>query len=315
MRIRDATIVVTGASGGIGRATAIACADRGANVVLAARDAGTLEEAAEECRRAGGRALAVPTDVADQDAVSHLAARAVERFGGIDAWVNDAAVMAYGRFEDTPAHIHRRVLETNLLGQIHGARAALPVFRRRGAGVLVNVASLYGTMTSPFVSSYVVSKYGVMGFSEVLRQELRAAGRIRVATVLPGSIDTPIFRHAADFTGRRPRPVPPVSSPDRAVRAILRAIRWPRRQVRVGWAHRVFALGHTLFPRLYAFLAPPAMRIVGLSAEESDETPGNVLEPMPEWNTVRGGWRHPWRRAAAAVVTAGAVLAWRGARR
>ena len=234
--------------------------------------------------------------------MERLAVRAVERFGRIDVWINDAAVMAYGTFEELPADVHRRVIETNLLGQIHGARAVLPVFRRQDAGTLINVASLYGKMTSPYVSPYVISKFGVIGFSEVLRQELHAAKDIHVCTLMPGSVDTPIFRHAANVAGRQPRPVPLVSSPERVVRAILRLIRRPRATVAIGWSARFFALGHALLPGLYRHLAPMAMRIGGLGRHQVDPGTGNVFEPMSEWYQVHGGWRHP-------VVTRTAVVA------
>ena len=309
MDIADAVIVVTGASSGIGRATAAACAAKSARVVLAARASRALDEAAAECRDAGGQVVVVPTDVADGHAVDKLAARAVEEFGRIDVWVNDAAVMAYGRFEDTPADVHRRVIDVNLFGQVHGARAVLPVFRWQGAGILINVASLYGKMTSPYVSAYVTSKFGVIGFSEVLRQETQGTKNIHVCTVLPGSVDTPIFRHAANHLGHQPRPVPAVSSPDRVVRAILRLIRWPRRQVAIGWSARFFAVGHALAPGLYHRLAPVVMDVLGSGRGESEESTGNVFQPMPEWNQVQGGWRRPLAvRLVAGALAMGAVV-------
>lgn len=310
MDVADAVVVVTGASSGIGRATAAACAAEGARVVLAARASPALDEAAAECRDAGGRVVAVPTDVADGHAVEQLAARAVAAFGRIDVWVNDAAVMAYGRFEDTPADVHRHVLQTNLFGQIHGARAVLPVFRRQDAGTLINVASLYGKMTSPYVSAYVTSKFGVIGFSEVLRQELQDAKDIRVCTVLPGSVDTPIFRHAANYLGHQPRPVPLISSPERVVRVILKLIRRPRRQVAVGWSARFFAVGHALTPGLYHRLAPVMMNVLGTGRGQPADSTGNVYEPMPDWNQVHGGWRRPpaVRLAAGAAVFAAVGL-------
>lgn len=126
-------------------------------------------------------------DVADEDQVQELARRAVETFGRIDVWVNAAAVMAYGHFEELPSAVYRRVLETNLFGQIHGARAALPHFRSQGSGVLVNVGSVWGAITSPYVSSYVVSKFGVRALTECLREALRLEGLrdVHVTTILP----------------------------------------------------------------------------------------------------------------------------------
>ncbi len=137
-KVGDAVVVITGASSGIGRATALAFARRGATVVVAARREQALRGVATECEQLGGRALAVPTDVTDEAAVRSLARRAVESFGRVDVWVNNAAVGLFGRFEDTPLEAYRRVIETNLFGYIYGARAALPIFREQGSGVLIN---------------------------------------------------------------------------------------------------------------------------------------------------------------------------------
>jgi NAD(P)-dependent dehydrogenase (short-subunit alcohol dehydrogenase family) len=181
------TVVITGASSGIGQATARRFAQEGARVVVAARRASPLERLASEL---GAQAIAVPTDVTDEAAVAELARRAVERFEGIDVWVNNAAVTGFGRFEEVPHDAYRRILETNLLGYVHGAWAALPYLRAR-RGVLINVGSVNSRVPAPFASAYVASKFAIEGWTALLRQELRPAG-VRVAAVLPASIDTPI---------------------------------------------------------------------------------------------------------------------------
>jgi short-subunit dehydrogenase len=301
-----AVLVVTGASSGIGRAAARRFAEQGAHVVLAARGGHSLDEAAAECATHGVRAIAVPTDVADHSQVEALAQRAADDLGRIDVWVNDAAVMAYGAIGEVPVHVQRRILEVNLMGTMHGARAALPYLKRQGRGVIVNVASLYAKMTSPYVSAYATSKFGVLGFSEVLRQELKSDRHISVCTVLPGSIDTPIFRHAANYTGRTIRPVPPVASPERVARAIVRCAERPRREVNVGQLHHMASWGHALLPRTYSEIAPKAMRLVAIGKDPSPHDDGNVFDPQPDLDAVRGGWRN--RRARAAVGLGGAAV-------
>ncbi len=307
--LRDSVVVITGASSGIGRAAALAFAERGASVALAARSEESLREAATECEAAGGRALVVPTDVTDEAAIKELACRTAESFGRIDVWVNNAAVMTYGYFEEVPSEVYRQVIETNLFGQIHGARAVLPYFREQGAGVLINISSMWAKVSSPQVSSYVTSKFGVLGFSECLRQALHDEKDIHVCTILPVSVDTPIFRHTGNYTGRGTKPIPPVLGPDRVVKQILRNAEKPRPETTVGPTGYLLTLAHAVTPKLYDFLVPYIFDWGAFRSEPADQGPGNVFEPMPEWNQITGGWREGkgtlLRRAA---VAGGATL-------
>lgn len=306
----DSVVVITGASSGIGRATARTLAEHGASVVLAARGEQSLREVADECEAAGGRALVVPTDVTDEEAVRVLARRTVESFGRIDVWVNNAGVIVYGQFEQIPTETYRRVIETNLFGQIHGARAVLPYFREQGGGVLVNMSSLWGRMPSPYVNAYVTSKSGINAFSESLRDGLADTEDIHVCTVLPESVDTPIFHHAANYAGRAVRPVPPVADPDRVVRAILRCIRHPRREVTVGQVGHLEAVMQEVVPGSFGWLAPHVMKQAAFRSEPAEPGPGNVFEPMPEWNRVTGGWRRKRNTVLRrATLAGGAALA------
>lgn len=318
--VSDSVVVVTGASSGIARATAVALAERGASVVLAARSDEPLRAAAAECERAGGRALAVPTEVTDQAAVDALAERAVAAFGRIDVWVNSAAVIAFGEFEKTPVEVYRRVIETNMFGQIHGARAVLPHFRAQGTGVLINIGSVWGSVTSPYVSAYVTSKFGVRAFSESLQEALRldrGTRGIHVCTILPQAVDTPIFQHAATYTEYRPKAIPPVVRPERVVRAILRSIEHPRRQRTVGATGRLLEFGHAVLPSLYSLTVPTVMNMTAFSSERARNGPGNLFEPMPGWNQADGEWRRTPVRVAlcagVATAAAGAVAAAVGA--
>lgn len=326
-RIEGSVAVVTGASSGIGRATAHALAQRGAHVVLAARSEDDLREAARECEQAGGQALAVPTDVGDEAAVQELARRAVERFGRIDVWVNNAGVMAYGHFEQTPSEVYDAIIRTNLLGEVYGARAAMASFRTQSAGVLINVASLWGRITSPYVTPYVVSKFGVRAFSQCLRQGLRdtdGSEDIHVCTILPESIDTPIFRHAGNYTGRRVRAVPPIAAPQRVAQAILRCVEHPRPEVTVGWAGHLLEWGTALMPpRLYNRIVPHVFDLAAFGPQSAEQTAGNLFEPGGDApNAVDGGFRSTTaakvrRRGVAGGLALAplAAAAWLGRRR
>ncbi|MFE5410466.1 SDR family NAD(P)-dependent oxidoreductase [Microbacterium sp. NPDC056569] len=300
---RPEVVVITGASSGIGRETARAYAHRGARLVLASRSRAALETVAGECRALGARTLVVPTDVSRETEVEALAAAAVAQYGRIDVWVGNAGVFAYGSFEELPAGVFRQVVETNLMGQIHGARAALPYFRRQGKGALVLVGSLYSRVGSPAVSPYVTGKFGLLGFAECLRQELRGSG-IRVRIVLPATIDTPIYGHAANVTGRRVRPLPPTAAPARVARAIVRSPGRRRFAAPVGRMQMWVIPVHDLAPGLYDRIASVLMHRVELHGA-GPVTLGTVLEPSGAADQTTGGWRSNGLR----LLLGGAVAA------
>jgi len=306
VELANSVVVITGGSSGIGRAAARAFSREGAQVVLAARGEERLRAVAEEC---GG--LAVPTDVRDPDAVEALAERAVERFGRLDVWVNSAGVMAYGRFEDVPADVFRAVIETNFLGQVHGARAALPRFRAQRTGVLIGMASVWGRITAPEVSSYVASKYAVRAFSECLRHELRDEPGIAVSTMLPQAVNTPIFEAAGNYTGRPTRPIPPLVRPSDVAEGIVACARSPKAEVTYRRAGRALELIHSLLPSLYSRVLPAVFEAGNYSSGSAQRGPGNVLAPGDVDGPVDGGWQQRRRELAGALAdgTAAAVRA------
>jgi len=287
--LSNSVVVVTGASSGIGRATALAFARAGSRVVLAARGEQALREAAADCQRAGAEALAVPTDVRDAGAVQRLAEQARERFGRVDVWVNNAGVTLLGRFEDAPPDLWREVLETNFFGTVNGARAALPLLRSSG-GTLINTGSVNSRVGAPYASAYVASKFAVRGFAECLRDELRGQG-VDVCTVLPASIDTPLFQHAANFAGRRVKPLRPVLRPERVAAAIARCAKRPRREAVVGFSGRQLIAFHDLALPLFERVMSRNVEREHFQQRPAPPSAGNLREPDTGWTGVTGGWR------------------------
>lgn len=287
-------VVVTGASSGIGFATALALADAGASVVLAARAPEALEDAARQCRERGGQALAVPTDVRDEKAVQALAAAAVRSFGRLDAWVNNAAVTSFGTLEQQPGEVFRAVIETNLFGYMYGIRAALPQLRVAGGGVIVNVSSGVAQMLQPKAAAYVSSKAALEGLSAAVRMELALDGvaEIHVCDVFPASIDTPLFRRGANHTGGGIRPLRPVHAPEKVADAIVRTIRRPRRETSVGVPRRTLRLMRLVAPHLMERLVARYVDRQHFPPDPATEpTDGNVHSSRATRARLGDGWR------------------------
>ena len=242
--------VITGASSGFGCGAAVEYARHGASVVLAARSENLLADVVRQCESAGGRALAVPTDVADRKAVEQLARRAIDHFGSFDIWINNAGVAALGRFHEVPLEDHLQVIETNLNGCLMGSYVAVKHFRERGNGTLINVASVIGKIPAALYASYTASKFGVVGLSDAIRQELRDEEKtaIHVCTVLPMAHDTTFFEHAANYTGHQAVPIPPTYDPQVTVDKLVALATSPEDEVITGWQGKVFNVLHKLAP-------------------------------------------------------------------
>ena len=303
-------VVITGASSGIGRATAYAFAERGDHLVLAARRAERLEELAEECRALGAEALPVPTDMTDEAQVRALAGRALAHFGRIDVWFNNAGVGVFGRFEDIPSAVWRRVIETNLFGYVHGARAVMPVFRRQGHGVLIQNASIAGLTAKPDSTAYAASKFAVRGFSEALRQEVLDDPGIRICTLLPAVIDTPFFQHAANYSHHRVRAAPPVYRPEKVARAVLDLAERPRAETVIGgFGHFGVVLKRLAPPSVSTWLSGRLLNAGFLAREASPETSGALFAPMVDTARVRGGWRRGPNNGGVPLAAFGVLAA------
>lgn len=242
-------IVITGASSGIGLATARRAALRGARVVLAARDAAALEDIAARLRQAGPEVVAVAADVARLEDVRRIARTAVDTFGGFDTWINNAGVTIFGSHAEVPLADMRRLFDTNFWGVVHGCLVALETLKT-GGGALINVGSEASDAGLPLQAAYAASKHAIKGYTDSLRAELEAEGApVSLTLVKPASIDTPLPRHAANYMGVEPRLPGPLYAPDVVAEALLDAAAYPRRDVYVGAPARLLAAGSFMLPR------------------------------------------------------------------
>lgn len=306
-------VVITGASSGIGRATALLFASKGASVVLASRREQALNEVAGECVLVGGDVLVVPTDVTDYKAVRRLAKATVKKFGRIDVWINGAGVGAFGSFLDVPLDDVRRVLDVNVMGYVYGARAALKVMVEQGEGSIVNIASLVGEVQQPYTSAYGMSKAAVRALGVSLRQELALDGhrKIHVSTIVPPTIDTPFFRHAANYTGREVVAMPPVYPAELVATAIEKVSRSPKPEVIVGTLGKVFSHEHRRRPALVeAQMAVQTDRLQLSNRHDAEDTTGSLFTPAPTDDAaIVGGYdgarRTTLRRSIAWTLGAG----------
>ena len=322
-QLRNRVVVITGASSGMGRGIAEKFAREGADLVLAARRRAALDQVARECQKRGARALAVETDVCEREQVDTLADTALREFGRIDVWINNAGVATYGGVNDCPVEEHEQVIRTNLLGTMYGSRVALEHFRRQGTGTLINISSFAGISSFPYGASYTASKHGIHGLDMSLRQELQVNGErnIYVCTVSPTSMDTPFFEHAANHTGRRVQPIPPVYDPKLVVDAVYKLVLQPRDEVVVGGRGKVGSAAKRIAPRLLEKqMARRTQKAMIQRVERAPDSSGNVFAPIESGTGVRGGWRgRPFAgrllpTLAATATAAAAWLVWNSAR-
>jgi short-subunit dehydrogenase len=303
------TIVITGASSGVGKAMALELAQHGAKLVLAARRKDALDELVTECNKLGGLATAVPADVRSLDAIHQLASQAFQFGGNIDVWINNAGVLAAGALEQIPADVNESVIRTNLLGYIHCAHTVLPYFKEQGYGILINNISVGGWFPTPYGAAYTASKFGLRGFSESLKGELNDYPDIHVCDLYPGFLDTPGMQHAANYTDKMLKPAPPVYDPRKVARAVAALINNPRPQTTVGASAVFLRLAFLLFPAMTRAITSSVIRTYLKKAATIEHSSGNILHQVPFGTGIDGGWRKPvsqsTKRKAGLVVAAG----------
>ena len=321
-KLEDQTLVVTGASSGIGLVTARKAAERGARLVLAARSEEALRRLTDEITGGGGEAVYVAADVSKQDDVSRIAQEAQDAFGGFDTWVNNAGVFIYGKLEETPIEDMRKLFETNLWGVVYGSLEAAKHLKERG-GALINIGSVLSDRSIHLQGIYSASKHAVKGFTDALRMELENAGApVSVTLIKPSAIDTPYPHHAKNFMEKEADVPPPVYAPDVVARTILHCAEHPQRDVFVGaGGKQMAALGYyapgvmdTVMEKVFTGqmqkdgtprpLAQNSLDGPAGNLEERGGYDGHVLESSLYTQAVL----HPWKTLLGAAA-AGAGLA------
>ena len=246
--LHEQTIVLTGASSGIGLATARAAAAQGARLVLAARNEDALRDLVNQIIAGGGQALEVTADVGRREDVQRIADAAIERFGGFDTWVNNAGLSIYGRLEEITDEDHRKLFETNFWGVVHGSLVAVAHLKQQG-GALINLGSVLSDTAIPLQGMYCASKHAVKGFTDALRMELASeSAPVSVTLIKPTGIDTPYPQHARNYMEHEPKLPPPVYPPQEVARAILYAATHAKREIYVGGGSKAMSVMGRLAP-------------------------------------------------------------------
>jgi short-subunit dehydrogenase len=295
--IAGSTVVVIGATRGIGRAVTLSLASSGANVVVMARDPVDVRELAEECRGLGARAIGEVGDIARSEDIERLARTAIDTFGQIDTWINAASGLIIGDLVDQPPADIARLVQTNIVGTAVASRVALAHFRERDAGVLINISSLLGLLPNPVAPTYVMTKFAIRGLSLSLHEATAGTG-VRVCTILPGPVDTPMFTRAANYSGRPLRAIPPALSAERVAAAVLRSVKRPRRQRTTGLTGALIMIGHRVAPRLVETIVARSAAALVVRGGTAEPTPGS-LHTGGGPARAAGGWRRLAIRARA----------------
>ena len=301
--------VITGASSGIGAATALAFARAGWRLMLAARDVDGLDDVAGRCRQAGGEAHVHVTDVTDPAQPAALAQAARETLGGIDLWFSNVGVGVVGRFHEVPVEMHARVIDANLVGHMNDAHAVVPIFLAQGHGTWVNMISVGGFVATPHAAAYSASKFGLRGFSQALRGELSKHRRIHVCDIYPTFVDTPGVDHAGNWSGKRLSLPPGALAPETVADAVVRLARRPRHTTVIGAPAIAFKLTQSLTPNLAAAVMNGFMDVWQSRGPRVADTPGTLVDPPARASGIDGGRRVRDARtrgiAAAAIVALG----------
>lgn len=285
--IDQQVFVITGASSGIGLATALAAAEQGAKVALLARSEETLKEIAADITKAGGEALVIALDVADRGAVEAAADQVIGRFGRIDTWVNNAGVAIYGKIEEVSDEDNRRLFETNFWGVVYGSLAALPYLKQSG-GALVNVGSEVSDAVVPLQGMYSTSKHAVKGFTDSLRVETELVEKapVSISLIQPTAVNTPYPEHARNYMDKEPKLPTPQIDPHQVAEAIIDAATKGGRDIKVGAMSKMNTMMANMIPKLADRMS--AMQAKRQQKEEAPRNPQGTLYEAGESGRIHG---------------------------
>lgn len=327
MKMQSQTVMVTGASAGVGRAIAKAFAREGARVGLLARSPAALEELRAEIESAGGQALVLPGDVSSHDTLTAAAERLAHEFGPIDIWVNSAMATVFSAIEHMAPDELRRVTDVSYHGAVFGTMVALRHMSARRRGHIIQIGSALSYRSIPLQSAYCAAKHALMGFTDSLRSELiHEKSAIKVSMVHLPAFNTPQFLWARNHTGRKAQPLPPIHDPALAAEAVIWTARNPQREVWVGWPSWKAILGHKFFPGLLDhYVAGKAWEGQFSEGTADSRSPGNLFDTVEGMHSEQGPFadrsisRKPilwhvrnhnaWINGAAFALLIGAFLA------
>lgn len=306
------TVVITGGTSGVGRAAVEAFALEGCNIVIAARGQEGLDETVSLCHDLGVVALGVSCDVSKFEEVENLANQALQFNGRIDIWVNNAGVMASGKFEDIPEKTMEQLVKTNLLGYLHGAYAAIPIFKKQNEGILINNVSIGGFMPAPYSTAYSSTKYGIRGMVEGLQGELSSEPNIHVVGLYPGIQRSTGNMHSAKYSGLDFK-IPPFSVDPRELAAqMVKAAKSPKKQIITDGYAAVMKVMYGLFPHSVINLASSVLRLA-MKKNADTNTDGNIRHASKDPHRIYGELAIPVpskKTKHALAISAGVGLGW-----
>jgi Short-chain dehydrogenases of various substrate specificities len=285
--LRGKTVVITGGSSGVGRAAAEAFALEGCNIVVAARGKEALDETVTLCRDLGVAALAVPTDVSVASDVQNLANKALQFNGRIDIWINNAGVMASGKFEEIPMYVNEQVIKTNLFGYMHGAYTVLPIFKRQNEGILINNISIGGFMPAPYSAVYSSTKFGIRGMMECLHGEISDFANVHICNLYPQIQRSTGNMHSAKFSGLDFKIPPFAADPRDTAAKFVELAKNPQKEMFPDLTSRILTGLYGLFPKPIINTASAGMRLM-MKLKNAPSDSGNVLEPSSEPHRIYG---------------------------